>query len=207
MGRKEKVELRTLPNLDRTVYPMQSTAKLWRTIVSHPSLVESSVNHHVLSSLSPWAVLAARILQLTLSLNLLCTLNLPNTTNKGTTHKKMNEITAEGRGGQTVISPERHFSESMVVLGGFTWYHKSSPLNGLKIENTIHRETLIDSNRVYTHLSNKLWFASVGDVILTYVTVEPIADVKESVVQWYQNVRDQCYKEMVRFVIECYSIP
>jgi len=33
------------------------------------------------------------------------------------------------------------------------------------------------------YLSNQLRLASVGDVILTYVSVNPITEVKESVVQ------------------------
>ena len=46
-----------------------------------------------------------------------------------------------------------------------------------------------------THLSNKLWVLPVSDVILAYVTMQPVAEIQEAIIQGEKNICDQTYRE------------
>ena len=47
--------------------------------------------------------------------------------------------------------------------------------------------------RVWTDLSNQAWPTGVSDVILTYVSMEPVADVQKLVIQGQDDVSYTTY--------------
>ena len=46
-----------------------------------------------------------------------------------------------------------------------------------------------------THLSNKLWVLPVSDVILADITMQPVAEIQEAIIQGEKNICDQTYRE------------